>query len=335
MQTRSNLVRKAATPGDYARNPVLENLSIAAFQDASEFVARAVFPTIAAEESGKYYEIDTDTIAQNKAAKRAPGTEAKEGTWNLSQKSFACEQLGYREKIPEELLSASGGAAKADEVAQMSVDEVMLIAAEVDFATNFFATGKWGRDMNGAATSVANTSYKYWSDDTSTPISDVLFERKRMKKVGKRFPNTMIIGADVEDILLTHPDIISRVNAGQTPGSAADPTLNDLAKFFKIPRILVATAVRNSAPEGAAASNDFILNSKSVWLGHVAPTPAKMVPSAGYRFTDAKLAGNAQGVRSWKYWNQDKRSWYVEGAVDDVYKLVSSNLGTFLNLIIQ
>lgn len=332
---RNSLIRKAATPGDYARNAVLENISMASFQSSDEFVARAVFPTIGGEESGKYYEIDTDTIAQNKAAKRAPGTEAKEGTWNLSQKPYACEQLGYREKIPEELLSASGGAARADEVAQMSVDEVMLIAAEVDFAANFFVTGKWGRDMSGAAASAANVSYKFWSDDTSTPISDVLVERKRMKKVGKRFPNTMIIGADVEDILLTHPDIIARVNAGQTPGSAADPTLNDLAKFFKVQRVLIATAVRNSALENAAASNDFILNSKSVWLGHVAPTPAKMVPTAGYRFTDAKLSGNEQGVRSWKYWDQGKRSWYVEGAVDDTYKLVSANLGTFFSAIIQ
>lgn len=332
---RSSLLRKAATPGDAYRNPVLENLSQAAFQKADEFVARAVFPTIAGPTAGQYYEIDTDSIAQNKAARRAPGTEAKEGTWNLSKKSYTCDQLGYREKIPEELLAATGRAARADQVAQMAVDEVMLIAAEVDWAANFFATGKWGRDMVGAAASVANTSYKYWSDDTSTPISDVLYERKRMKKVGKRFPNTMILGADVEDILLTHPDIIARVNAGQTPGSGADPTLNDLAKFFKVDRVLVATAVYNSALEGATASNGFILNSKSVWMGHVAPTPAIMVASAGYRFADQEVSGNGQGIRSWKYWNQDKRSWYVEGAVDDTYKLVATNLGAFLSAIIQ
>lgn len=333
---RTSLLRKAATPGDAYRNPVLENVSMAAFQDASEFIARGVFPTIPGPTSGTYYEINTDTIAQNKAAKRAPGDKAASGTWDLSKKTFTCEQLGYREKLPEELIAATGGGAKADTVSQMAVDEVMLIASEVDWATRFFTTGIWGRDMAGAATNVADTSYIYWSTGaTSTPISDVLFERTRMKQKGKRFPNTMVLGKKVEDFLLTHPTIISRVNAGQTPGSAADPTLNDLAKFFKVDRILVASAVYNSALEGAAANNGFILNANSAWLGYVAPTPSILVPTAGYRFADTEVSGNSEGVRSWKYWQQDERSFYIEGAVDDTYKLVAANLGTFFNGIVQ
>lgn len=328
--SRNSLIRKAATPGDAYRNPVLENMSVAAFQDASEFIARAVFPTIAGPTAGKYYEIDTNSIAQNKAAKRAPGTAAKEGTWDLTQKSYACEQLGYREKVTEEMIAATGAAAKADKVAQASVDEVMLLASEVAFATSFFKSGVWGRDMAGGAGSVADTSYKYWSTAGSTPIADVLFERKRMRRVGKRMPNTLVLGADVETTLLTHADIIARVNAGQTPGAGADPTLNDLAKFFKVDRVLVANASYNND-----GSDDFVLDSKSAWLGYVNPSPSIMTPSAGYRFADEEVSGNAMGVRSWRYWNQDIRSFYVEGALDDTFKLVSANLGTFFGGIVQ
>lgn len=331
---RQSLVRKAATPADMYRNPVLENISNAAFQDPGDFVARAVFPTIAGPTSGTYFEINTDTIAMNKAAKRAPGTKAAEGTWDISKKTFTCEQLGYREKIPEELLAQGNQAARADAVATKSVAEVMLIASEVFWAANFFATGKWGRDMAGAAGTVADVSYKYWSTAGSTPIEDFLAERTRMKQKGKRFPNTLILGKNVEDTLLTHAEIVGRVNAGQTPGQAADPTLNDLAKFFKVDRVLVASAVYNSANEGQAASNGFILDPKSAWLGYVAPQPAIMEPSAGYRFADEDVSGNAMGVRNWKYWEQDIRSYYVEGAVDDTYKLVATNLGTFLSGIV-
>ena len=332
---RSDLIRKSATPGDAYRNPVLDNVSIAAFQDTSEFVARGIFPTIPGPTAGQYYKIDTDTIAQNKAAKRAPGDVAAEGTWNLSKASYTCDQLGYREKITEELLKATGLAAKADTVAALSVAEVMLIASEVDFATNFFKTGVWDRDMAGAASTVADTSYKYWSTSGSTPISDVLSERKRMRKVGHRFANTLVLGADVETTLLTHADIIGRVNAGQTPGHGADPTLNDLAKFFKVDRVLVANASYNSALEGATASNGFILDSKSAWLGYVNPNPMVMAPSAGYRFASEELSGNAMGVRNWRYWDQPSRSFYVESAVDDVFETVSTSLGCFLNGIIQ
>lgn len=332
---RNSLIRKAATPGDAFRNPVLDNVSILALQDPADFIARAVFPTIGGPTAGQYYEIDTDSIAQNKAVKRAPGDEAAEGTWNLTKKAFNCEQLGYREKVTEEMLAATGAAARADEVAALSVAEVMMIASEVDWAAAFFKTGVWGRDMAGAAGSVADVSYKYWSTAGSTPISDFLFERKRMRRVGKRFPNTLVLGADVETTLLTHADIIARVNAGQTPGSGADPTLNDLAKFFKVERVLVANASYNSANEGAAAVNSFILDSKSAWLGYVNPNPSRTTPSAGYRFADQEISGNDQGVRNWKYWVQEKRSYYIESAIDDVYKLVSANLGTFLSGIVQ
>jgi hypothetical protein len=332
---RQSLIRKAATPADMYRNPVLENVSNAAFQNPADFVARTAFPTIAGPTSGTYYEINTDTIAKNKAAKRAPGTEAAEGTWDISKKTFTCEQLGYREKLPEELVAQGNAAAMADVIAAQSVAEVMLIASEVAWGAAFFATSKWGRDMAGAGSTVADTSYKYWSTSGSTPIADVLAERTRMKKVGKRFPNLLIIGKSVEDYLLTHADILSRVNAGQTPGAGADPTLNDLAKFFKVDRVVVASATYNSALEGATASNDFILDSKSALLMYVAPTPAVMAPTAGYRFADQDVSGNAMGVRNWKYWEQGKRSWYVEGAVDDTYKMVSSNLGTFLSGIVQ
>jgi hypothetical protein len=331
---RNQFIRKAATPGDAYRNPVLDNISTLALQDPSEFIARAVFPTIPGPTAGQYYEIDTDSIAQNKAAKRAPGTTAAEGTWNLSKSSYVCEQLGYREKITEEMLAATGVAARADQVATGSVAEVMMIASEVTWAADFFVTGKWGRDMAGASSSVADTSYKYWSSSGSTPISDFLFERKRMRRFGKRFPNTLVLGADVESSLLTHADIIARVNAGQTPGAGADPTLNDLAKFFKVDRVLVANAAYNTAAEGKAATNEFILDSKSAWLGYVNPTPGIMSPSAGYRFADQEVSGNAMGVRNWKYWEQHKRSWYIESALDDVYKLVSTSLGTFLGGIV-
>jgi len=41
------------------------------------------------------------------------------------------------------------------------------------------------------------------------------------------------------------------------------------------------------------------------------------------------------GVRNWKYWDQPRRSWMVETAVNDAYLQTASKLGTFLTGIIQ
>lgn len=329
------LIRKGATPSDAARNPLLDNVSIAAFQDESEFIARVVAPTIPGETVGKYYVIDTDGIARNKAGERAPGTESAEGMWDLSQAEYGCKQIGYKEVLPEELIKTTGSAAAAENVTAASVAEVMLINSEVRFVSEFMGTGKWARDMAGAASNVADTSYIYWSTvSTSKPVANVLTERNKMKLRGKRYPNVMIIGADVEPYLLEHADIVGKLNNGQTPGGAAMASLADLAKVFKVDKVLTASAVYNTS-KSSTASNSFIFPSKSVWMGYVNPNPAVRMPSALYRFADQQISGNAMGIRNWSYYDQPRRSQIVESAVDDCYKLVTAALGTWFDNIVQ
>jgi hypothetical protein len=326
---------KTATPSDVYRNPVLENVSIAAFQDPSEFVATTVFPTVPTEdEAFKYYVFNMDSIAQDKMRLRAPGTEAEEGVWDVTETSALCRQFGYKEKLPEELMKSAGPAADIETAAAGSVAEVGLINGERRFATNFFTTGKWGRDMAGAG-AADSTHYVYWSTANSTPIDDILAERLLMRLSGKRLPNTLVLGAKVHRILSTHAQIIGRLNNGQTPGGPAQAELADLAKVFKVQRVMVATGSYNSAKEGATASNSFILDQTSALLCYVNPNPSKMTPSAGYRFAWRGIAGNDMGIRNWRYWDQPKRSWYVEMAVNDEYVKTSAALGTFFSAIVQ
>jgi hypothetical protein len=214
-------MQKTATPSDVYRNRLLENVSVAAFQDPTTFVARAVFPTIGGEdEVGKYYEFNMDTISQDKMRLRAPGTEAETGTWDVTQQAYACVQYGYKEKIPEEMSASAGPAADIDKAAAASVAEVALINAEARFANQFFKTGVWNRDMAGAAAADA-THYVFWNR-VSTPIDDVYAEKVLMMKAGKRKPNTLILGAEVAPKLLTNAQIVNRLNNGQTPGRRRD-----------------------------------------------------------------------------------------------------------------
>lgn len=329
------IVGKAATPSDVYRNPVLDNVSIAAFQDPKDFVATTVFPTVPVDdEAFKYYVFDMDSIAQDKMRARAPGTEAEEGVWNVTETPGLCGQFGYKEKIPEELLMSAGDAANIDTAAANSIAEVGLINGDRRFATNYFATGKWGRDMLGQATA-DSTHYVFWNNSAATPIDDIQAEALLMKLSGKRKPNTLVLGALVKKILVNHPTIIGRLNNGQTPGGLAQATLADLAKAFEVDRVIVAEGVYNSAKENATASNAFILDSKSALLCYVAPNPSRMTPSAGYRFAWRKIAGNDMGLRTWRYWDQPRRSWFVEQAVNDAYLQTAAKLGTFFSAIIQ
>jgi hypothetical protein len=303
---------KAAAPSDVYRTPVLENVSYAAFQDASMFVARAVFPTIPSpDEQFKYYTFNMDSIQQDKARQRAPGSPSEEGVWDLSATSVTLKQYSYLEKLPEELVASAGLAANIDVASANSVAEVLLINAERRFATNFFVTTKWATDMTGQASADA-THYIFWNSATSTPIDDVYSEHRRILLAGRRRPNTMILGFTVLQRLLTNVQIINRLNNGALPGRVVMASIDQLASIFGVDRILLAGAVYNSAKEGATAAGAFCLDDKSAWIGYVAPQAAVMTPSAGYRGTWAGMAGNDMGVRTFKYFDMSTHSWKVE-----------------------
>jgi hypothetical protein len=329
---------KAAAPSDAYRTPILENVSTAAFQDPSMFVARAVFPTIPSpDEQFKYFTFNMDSIQQDKARQRAPGTPVEEGVWDLSAASVTLKQFAYGERLPEELVVTAaqvGQAGNVDTASALSVAEVLMINAERRFATNFFVTGKWAADMTGQGTA-DSTHYVFWNNSSSTPLDDVYSEHRRILLAGRRRPNTMIVGFTTLQRLMTNTQIINRLNNGALPGRVVMATVDQLAGLFGVERILVAQAVYNSAKETQTASTAFCLDDKSAWIGYVAPSAAIMTPSAGYRGTWAGLAGNDMGVRTFKYFDMDTHSWKVHSIVNDEYVMVNNKLGTFLSGIVQ
>ena len=332
-------ITKGISPSDVYRNPVLDNVSIAAFQEPGLFVAQSWFPTVpVTDEAFKYYLFDMNSVGRNKMQPRAPGTKAAEGTWNISETSGLCLQYGYREKLTEELLQSAGPGANIDVAAAKSLAEVALINGEVR-ASVYFTTGVWtggtggATDITGSASPSAN-QVLFWNNASSTPILDIAVQSQALLLAGKRLPNTLVLGAYVLPQLINHPTIISRINAGQTTG-LAQASLADLAKAFGVDRVLVAQGVYNSANENATAVPGFIFTPKSAWLGYVAPEPSVMTPSAGYRFAWAGIAGNDMGVRIWKYWDQPVRSFQTEIAVNDAYAQVTANNGMFFSAVVQ
>lgn len=338
MITGSNLSRvrvgKAQTPSDLYRNAPLENVSCAAFQDPSVFVAGAAFaPVGSADETGFYYDLTMNSVQRNKAAVRAPGTASEEGTWDLAKTTFLCEQYAYKEKLPEELVQ-SGAMFDEEEAVAASVAEVLLISREIRWASAYFKTGVWAKDMIGQAAADA-THYIFWSSATGVPINDIEAEKNRQQLNGRRTGNTLVCGADVIVALLNNPQIAGKVTGGATPDKIGIVQLQQLAVILGLDRVLVGRGVYNTANEGATAVPSFILGAKSAWLGYVPPKPARRTPAAGYRFVWEGLAGNLEGVRTFRWWDQNTHSWYVESIENDVFKVVNANLGTFFSLIVQ
>lgn len=330
------------SPSELNRNRYLENFSTAAFSSgdngdgASGFLARTLPSLLPVEDdAGKYHEIDMDDVMRDEMKERSPGSKIETVDWKVGDASYITKQYAIGQKLPEEYNVKSYGALDVEEAANAIANERAMVSMEVRFKSAFWGTGKGWRDLGGATSTVADTSYIYWNRSTGKPIDNIGAERLRMKRYGWRRANTLALGAEAAEALLTTDQIIGRLNNGQTPGGPAEASLADLAKLFKVQRVLVADAVYNSAKQGATASKNFVLDSKSAWLGYIAPRMTKYTLTAFATITWRKLAGNDQGVRVYRRWSDEYRSWIVEVIHDDVQKQVSAALGTFFDNIVE
>ena len=88
--------------------------------------------------------------------------------------------------------------------------------------------------------------------------------------------------------------------------------------------------IDDARAQDAAASYDFISNSKSVLLAYAPAGPSLMTPSAGYTFTwSGYLGGNAEGIKIKRFRMEMIASDRVEAEMTYDMKVVSKDLGTF------
>ena len=147
-------------------------------------------------------------------------------------------------------------------------------------------------------------------------------------------PNVFVVGRAIYDALLDHPDIVGRIDRGQTSGAAmANKML--LMQLFELDDILVMNAVYNSSQKGKADSHSFIGGKHGV-LMHRPGAPGLMTPAAGYTFGwTGLLGGGAYGTTMSRFRMQNLKSDRVEIEMAFVQKLVAADLGMFCNGLVE
>ena len=120
---------------------------------------------------------------------------------------------------------------------------------------------------------------------TRHPIVDVTNARREMQlKSGGYKPNCMVVGKEVRDILVNHPDILARLNGGATVSNTALITDAKLAEIFEVEQFLVMEAVYNDAAEGLTDNIEFI-GGKHAMLAYKPSSMGLKTPASGAIFT--------------------------------------------------
>jgi hypothetical protein len=129
-----------------------------------------------------------------------------------------------------------------------------------------------------------------WSDYiNSDPVAEVLKQRRTVQQQIGDFPNHLLLSQTVLDTLANHPRILDRVKYTAN-GARNQLDEQDLARVFKVEKVLVAAALYQASNEGEADSLGYIMG-KNALLFYRPPRPGIRVPSLGYTFFWAKRSG--------------------------------------------
>ena len=330
------------TPSQVHLDVPLTNLTVAYAQETNNFVADKVFGTVSVDlQSNKFYKYDREGLRHGDVKVLAPRTEVNRVGMTLSTDRYFAEPRGLGMDFDEQTLANEDSMLELRSQGSNVLIEKILIDREVRWADTFFKTGVWGTEVAGNAFgSVGVNEVVYWSDyEKSTPIVDMTNARRAMQlKSGGYKPNVMVVGKEVRDILVNHPDILARLNGGATVSNTALITDAKLAEIFEVEQFLVMEAVFNDAKEGLADNIGFI-GGKHAMLAYKPSSMGLRTPASGAIFTwDAIPGVGGLGITVESFSDdalkRQQIAEMIQVKVCDDMKVIGQDLGYFFKDIV-
>ena len=328
------------TLGDVHVNRPLTVMSVGFVQDQKKFVAGQVFPPIpVTNKSDLYFKYNRGDFFRDSMQKRAPGTPAAGGGYKLTTGNYTADVWALKKIIDDQIRANSDNPLQPDRDATFYLTQQALINRDVNWCSNYFATGVWGTELYGNATASAGTAIKYWNLSGSTPIEDVLTMNLAIESETGKAPNIMVLGRRTHAALKTNPEIIDRLKYGQTAPGAVVVKNSDLAALFEVDQVVVAAGIKTTSSETLVPDSDTtpdtfdFIGGNHALLCYAAKSPGLQTASAGYTFNWMGQTGSmGAGMRMKKYRWEILASDILEVEQAYAFGLVSKFLGyMFLN----
>jgi len=299
----------------------LTNIAVKFMQDSNEFIAGKIFPNVpVAKQSNKYFTFNRDAFARAQAERRSGAEESAGGGYQLSTDNYFCDQFSFHKDVPSDLLANTDAPLDAFRDATDFVARAMLLKQEADFVSTYFKTGVWTTDV---------TPGVLWSTyATSDPIEDVKAGKRAIQKASLFKPNTLVVGPEVHDKLIDHPDILDKMKYTAIPTPKATEAM--LAQIFDVDRYLVGESVAATSVEGQTLTTGFQWG-KNALLCYTPSSPSMLAPAAGYTFSWSAY-GNGFGARISRFPMRElNNAERVEGDMAYDMKVVAPQCGYFFN----
>lgn len=294
------------TRSDVHVNRPLTNVSIAYIQRNQDFVADKVFPIVPVmKQSDRYFVYTKDFWFRTQAEKRAPATESAGTGFHVDNTpTYFADVWSVHQDVDDQTRANADEPLDLDRDATLFVTQQLLLRREIAWTQKFMAINTWQGYKPGGSAADANISSGapfdgQWDTTNSNPMSDIDFLKQQIKSQTGMLPNCLVVADDVFFALRNNAAVLDRIKYTQR-GIVSEELL---AALFGVEKFLVASAVLNTAQEGATGSNPaggsfgFLVKNQFL-LVYANPAPSILQPSAGYIFSWQGLFGaGAQGNR--------------------------------------
>lgn len=269
------IIKHYATGRDLHLDVPLSNLSVAVVQDNANFIAHNIFPDVSVtKRSDKYYIFDKgDWSRIPKSTLRAPKTSPAKVEFSVSSDSYYANNFALSGEVAWEDRSNADEVLEFERSTIEQVTTLLMLDRENRIASTVTSTSNVG-------SSATLSGVNQWQDyGNSDPFQDIRRGSQSINGTTGRKFNTMVMGKQVFDVIIDHPDILDRIKHTQRGVITADL----LAALFGVDNFFVGEAIKNTANEGLTDSFEYVWG-KNVLMAHVTPNPGRRSASYGYSF---------------------------------------------------
>lgn len=325
----------APLSGDVHVNRPLTNFSQFYAQNLAGFVSMRAFPNLPVQfKSDLYWEYNRGDLLRDDAEERADATESQATEMRQTTTPYACRRYAVHKDVTDEQRSNADPGQDPMRIATRLVTHKLMLKRERLFTTTFMGTGKWSKDLAGAA-AASGTEFVWWSRTASDPGNDIRQAKRYVhERTGYR-PNKMVIGRQAWDTLLENDSVLARISGGATTAQPAIVMQGLIAQLFELDAIHVMDGVVNTAKRGATDSIGFI-SADDALLYYAPDTVGLEEPTAGTQFSWSAYAGATEfGGRIKTFRMENVEAERVEGQMYFDYKLTGSALGFYFSNITE
>ena len=343
-------------PGSLYVDVPQTGVAVRRMQTDDRFLAMKMVPRcVVKKPTGLYTVVNMADLNRDEMDVRGPSSQAQSAAWSYSTAPYSTDARSLKYDANDAAIAASDVERNPDIIIPRVLAYKAMIHLEKRVSDTFFKSSAWYRTVTGAGSDsgtegTTTMNREYWSDSAADPIDAITEEIRIQSKLTGQKPQGMALGSKVAQKLRNHPkvkaQITSTIASGLTLGMPRPAQLDELAKLLGLQWVGVSEAIYNTALEGEAATNSYIIPETDALLfysesagqeGDAMMTVESDTPSAFARFVWDALAGG-EGVQIRKFRDERIGPGGSTTSVIDVYNgfgVITKECGTYFSGIVQ